>query len=209
MFSTVNNDNQTERLFKAIDDENWEAFQVAIGEGANVNAFDQQGYSPLMKVAMNYSSLVTVNERSLTLEKQVIYLITNSLTDINLKSQVPVPERMPSLNDYSRVVFLDEENNTALHLACILASEHMVSILLRRKDIDLSIENYERKTAEECSDRSNFTRIKKEFEKAKLGQRLLSLMANGNFNQEVRRLSGDGNLNPNCFDKAGLKHLLF
>ncbi|QMV45663.1 hypothetical protein HC358_00620 [Wolbachia pipientis] len=34
-------DEPTQKLFKAIDDENLEAFQQALEEGANVNKFDE------------------------------------------------------------------------------------------------------------------------------------------------------------------------
>ena len=44
------NDEPTKKLFKAIDDENLEAFKQAIAEGADVNAFDEEGMTPLISI---------------------------------------------------------------------------------------------------------------------------------------------------------------
>lgn len=40
----------TTKLFKAIDDGNIEDFERALAEGANVNAFDEGGFTPLMSI---------------------------------------------------------------------------------------------------------------------------------------------------------------
>lgn len=47
-------DAPTRNLFQAIDDEDLEGFKQALTEGANVNAFDEEGMTPLMFIANAY-----------------------------------------------------------------------------------------------------------------------------------------------------------
>ncbi|MGL9762689.1 MAG: hypothetical protein ACR5LB_11350 [Wolbachia sp.] len=44
----------TKKLFDTIDDENLEDFKQALAEGADVNAFDEEGMTPLMSTANAY-----------------------------------------------------------------------------------------------------------------------------------------------------------
>ncbi|WP_244663056.1 ankyrin repeat domain-containing protein [Wolbachia endosymbiont of Wiebesia pumilae] len=46
----------TKQLFKAIDDGNLEDFKEALAEGADVNAFDKEGMTPLMSIVTNLSA---------------------------------------------------------------------------------------------------------------------------------------------------------
>lgn len=91
----------TKQLFKAIDDENLEAFKQALAEGADVNVFDEEGMTPLMSTASAY---ITSNDQP-TLEKMAKLLIQNSNIDINAQSKQPVYEERKKKDSQGRKVF--------------------------------------------------------------------------------------------------------
>ncbi|MDR1139741.1 MAG: ankyrin repeat domain-containing protein [Rickettsiales bacterium] len=91
----------TKKLFQAIDDENLEDFKRALAEGADVNAFDEEGMTPLMSTANAY---ITSNDQP-TLEKVAKLLIQNSNIDINSQSKQPVCEERQKRDSQGRKVF--------------------------------------------------------------------------------------------------------
>jgi|GEM_PF-4548892 len=93
----------TEWLFKAIDNENLEAFKQAIAEGANVNAFDEGGMTPLMSIARACD--VTYGRQPM-LEKMAKLLIQNSSIDINAQSREYVYEERQKRDRHGRLVYL-------------------------------------------------------------------------------------------------------
>jgi len=67
-------DAPTQKLFDAIDGENLEAFKQALAEGADVNAFDKEGMTPLMSIV----NVCTVSgDGQAKLEKMAKLLIQN------------------------------------------------------------------------------------------------------------------------------------
>ncbi|MCM1001886.1 hypothetical protein DM84_01295 [Wolbachia pipientis] len=92
----------TKKLFDAIDDENLEAFKQALVEGADVNAFDEAGMTPLISIANAY---ITSNNQP-TLEKMAKLLIQNSNIDINAQSKQPVYEERQKRDQLGRLIYL-------------------------------------------------------------------------------------------------------
>ncbi|WP_423349248.1 ankyrin repeat domain-containing protein [Wolbachia sp. wLmal] len=87
-------DAPTQKLFKAIDDENLEAFKQAIAEGADVNAFDKEGMTPLMSIVINLSA---GSETEKEYQNMIRLLLLHRSIDVNISEQ--------------------NNNNTVLHLA--------------------------------------------------------------------------------------------
>ncbi|MDX5507639.1 MAG: hypothetical protein O7149_03400, partial [Wolbachia endosymbiont of Hylaeus sinuatus] len=95
-------DESTQGLFEAIDNENLEAFKQALKEGADVNAFDEEGMTPLMFTANIY---ITSNNQP-TLEKMAKLLIQNRSININAQSKQPVYEERQKRDRHGRLVYL-------------------------------------------------------------------------------------------------------
>lgn len=77
----------TQKLFKAIDNENLENFKQALIEGADINAFDEEGMTPLMSVINAY---IVSSDGQPTLETMAKLLIQNRSIDINAQSKQPI-----------------------------------------------------------------------------------------------------------------------
>ncbi len=95
-------DAPTQKLFKAIDDENLEAFKQALEGDADVNAFDEEGMTPLMSIARACD--VTYGRQPM-LEKMAKLLIQNSSIDINARSREYVYEERQKKDSQGHVVF--------------------------------------------------------------------------------------------------------
>ncbi|MGL9758499.1 MAG: ankyrin repeat domain-containing protein [Wolbachia sp.] len=95
-------DAPTQKLFKAIDDENLEAFKQALEGDADVNAFDEEGMTPLMSIARACD--VTYGRQPM-LEKMAKLLIQNSSIDINAQSREYVYEERQKKDSQGHVVF--------------------------------------------------------------------------------------------------------
>ncbi|WP_265039576.1 ankyrin repeat domain-containing protein [Wolbachia endosymbiont (group A) of Protocalliphora azurea] len=80
-------DEPTQKLFKAIDNENPEAFKQALKEGADVNAFDKEGMTPLMSIV---NVCAVSGDGQATLEKMAKLLIQNRSININAQSKQSV-----------------------------------------------------------------------------------------------------------------------
>ncbi|MGY5857132.1 ankyrin repeat domain-containing protein [Wolbachia endosymbiont of Nasonia oneida] len=93
----------TKQLFKAINDGNLEDFKEALAEGADVNAFDKEGMTPLMSIARACD--VTYG-RQPTLEKMAKLLIQNRSININAQSKQPVYEERQKRDRHGRLVYL-------------------------------------------------------------------------------------------------------
>jgi ankyrin repeat protein len=93
--------NQTKKLFKAIEDENLENFKQALREGANVNAFDEDGLTPLMSLANIY---ITSNNQPI-LKKIAKLLAQEKNIDINAQSKQPIYEQRQKKDHYGRPIY--------------------------------------------------------------------------------------------------------
>ncbi|WP_425386123.1 hypothetical protein [Wolbachia endosymbiont (group A) of Barypeithes pellucidus] len=92
----------TKQLFKAIDNENLEAFKQAIAEGADVNAFDEEGMTPLMSIARACDASY---DKQPVLEKMAKLLIQNNNIKINVQGKQPVYKERQKKDSQDRVVF--------------------------------------------------------------------------------------------------------
>ncbi|MDR0773561.1 MAG: ankyrin repeat domain-containing protein [Wolbachia pipientis] len=89
-------DEPTQKLFKAIDDENLEAFKQALEEGADVNAFDEGGMTPLASIVTNLSAS---SRKEKEYQIMIRLLLLHRSIDVNIREQ--------------------NNNNTALHLGSV------------------------------------------------------------------------------------------
>ncbi len=93
----------TTKLFKAIDDENPGDFERALTEGANVNAFDKEGLTPLMSIANSY---VVNGYVQAALEKMAKLLIQKRSININVQSEQPVYKQEHKRDQFGRSLYL-------------------------------------------------------------------------------------------------------
>lgn len=176
----------TKQLFKAIDNENLEAFKQAIAEGANVNTFDA-GYTPLMTIIMN-------GDNSPICLKMMMLLLQHQNLNINAQET--------------------KERNTALHLAFRMENQHFIKILLRHPSLNVNIKNNHRidfrgnffHTPKEYIEqiggeqRKDFSYLTMEITKATRGKELLNALSRGNIYQAKGLLNQE--LNPNCWKRT-------
>ncbi|WP_353276075.1 ankyrin repeat domain-containing protein [Wolbachia endosymbiont (group A) of Pipizella viduata] len=176
----------TKQLFKAIDNENLEAFKQAIAEGANVNTFDA-GYTPLMTIIMN-------GDDSPICLKMMMLLLQHQNLNINAQET--------------------KERNTALHLAFRIENQHFIKILLRHPSLNVNIKNNHRTdfggnffhTPKEYIEqiggeqRKGFSYLTMEITKASRGKELLNALSRGNIYQAKGLLNQE--LNPNCWKRT-------
>ncbi|MDG7052866.1 MAG: ankyrin repeat domain-containing protein, partial [Wolbachia endosymbiont of Alcedoecus sp.] len=173
----------TKKLFQAIDDENLEAFEQALAEGANVNAFDRV-YTPLITIIIsNSDSPICLKMMMLLLQHQ----------DLNVNIQEP------------------KENNTALHLAFCMENRDFVLMLFKHPNLNLDIKNnYNDRYGVDRSDTSkeyverigreqkrDFSYLTVEIQKAQKGKELLNALASRNIYRAKILLNQE--LNPNCW----------
>jgi len=92
----------TQKLFQAIDDENLEDFKQAVAEGANINAFDEEGMAPLMSIVNGYA---VSSYGQHTLEKMAKLLIQNRSININARSKQHVYKERQKRDSQGRKVF--------------------------------------------------------------------------------------------------------
>ncbi|WP_434732445.1 ankyrin repeat domain-containing protein [Wolbachia endosymbiont of Zygogramma bicolorata] len=93
----------TKQLFEAIDNGYLEGFKQALKEGGDVNAFDEEGMTPLMSIVNVY---VVSGDKQPTLEKMSKLLIQNSNIDINAQSREYVYEERQKKDEFGRLVYL-------------------------------------------------------------------------------------------------------
>lgn len=191
----------TKYLFNTIDNGYLEGFKQALKEGADVNAFDAEGMTPLMSIANVY---VVSGDKQPTLEKMSKLLIQNINININAQSkQVISEEQWRYTSDFQDVVssgfrpIADMRKDAALHIACLVGAKDMVKILLTHPDVKTDIRNYKGKSPKDCIARGFEDVIKLEFKKAQKANELLGALASREFYQANMLLNEE--LNPNCW----------
>ncbi len=188
------------KSYKAIDNENLEAFKRALKEGADVNAFDKEGMTPLMSIV---NVCAVSGDGQATLEKMAKLLIQNRSININAQSKQSVsttrtrydPSTQSEISKF--ITTSNMRKDTALHIACQVGAKDMVKILLTHPDIKTDIKNYEYKSPEDCIARGFERVIKLEFKKAQKANELLGALASRDFYQANMLLNEE--LNPNCW----------
>ncbi|WP_264329505.1 MULTISPECIES: ankyrin repeat domain-containing protein [unclassified Wolbachia] len=196
-------DEPTQKLFKAIDNENPEAFKQALKEGADVNAFDKEGMTPLMSIV---NVCAVSGDGQATLEKMAKLLIQNRSININAQSKQSVsttrtrydPSTQSEISEF--ITTSNMRKDTALHIACQVGAKDVVKILLTHPDIKTDIKNYEYKSPEDCIARGFERVIKLEFKKAQKANELLGALSSRNIYQAKRPLNQE--FNPNCWKRS-------
>ncbi|WP_265017752.1 MULTISPECIES: ankyrin repeat domain-containing protein [unclassified Wolbachia] len=196
-------DEPTQKLFKAIDNENPEAFKQALKEGADVNAFDKEGMTPLMSIV---NVCAVSGDGQATLEKMAKLLIQNRSININAQSKQSVsttrtrydPSTQSEISEF--ITTSNMRKDTALHIACQVGAKDVVKILLTHPDIKTDIKNYEYKSPEDCIVRGFERVIKLEFKKAQKANELLGALSSRNIYQAKRPLNQE--FNPNCWKRS-------
>ncbi|MGL9718264.1 MAG: ankyrin repeat domain-containing protein [Wolbachia sp.] len=191
----------TKQLFEAIDDENLEDFKQAITEGADVNAFDEEGMTPLMSI----TNIYITSDNQPALKEIAKLLIQRRNIDINAQSkQVISEEQWRYTHDFQGIVSSGfrptayVRKDTALHIACQVGAKDIVKILLTHPDVKTGVENYEYKSPKNCIARGFEDTIKLEFEKAQKGKQLLNALSS----IYLTKVLLDEELNPNCWERA-------
>ncbi|MDG7052432.1 MAG: hypothetical protein LKM45_00905 [Wolbachia endosymbiont of Alcedoecus sp.] len=191
----------TKKLFDAIYDENLEAFKQALADGADVNAFDEEGMTPLMSIANTY---ITSNDQP-TLEKVAKLLIQNRSININAQSKqsVSTTRSRYDLNIQDEISELivtpNKRRDTILHIACLVGAKDIVKMLLTHPNVETDVRNCEYKSPVNCIARGSEGTIKLEFEKAQKGKQLLNALAGKSIYQAKTLLNQE--LNPNCWSR--------
>ena len=196
-------DQPTQKLFKAIDNENPEAFKQALKEGADVNAFDKEGMTPLMSIV---NVCAVSGDGQAALEKMAKLLIQNRSININAQSKQSVsttrtrydPSTQSEISEF--ITTSNMRKDTALHIACQVGAKDVVKILLTHPDIKTDIKNYEYKSPEDCIARGFERVIKLEFKKAQKANELLGALSSRNIYQAKRPLNQE--FNPNCWKRS-------
>lgn len=92
----------TTKLFKAIDDENLGDFERALAEGADVNAFNEEGMTPLMSIANIYNA----SNNQTALKDMAKLLIQKRSININVQSEQPVYKEIQKKDQFGRLLYL-------------------------------------------------------------------------------------------------------
>jgi hypothetical protein len=166
----------TKKLFQAIDDENLEAFEQALAEGANVNAFDA-GYTPLMTIVTNLSACSGI-ETEEKYHSMIRLLLLDRNINVNIREQI---------ND-----------NTVLHLAMCFQQKKTLQLLLSHPNINTNITNKEYQSPSECARQNRAEHLIMEIQKAQKGKQLLTALSR---NIYLAKTLLNQDLNPNCWER--------
>lgn len=156
---------QTERLFKAIEERNLEDFEQALREGASVNAL-YSGYTPLMIIIVVY---LTSDNDPVTEKKyhsMIKLLLLHEGIDINIRG--------------------GPELKTALHQAMLCFQTKVVQLLLRHPGIT---------NIEQIPERNRASFLTPEVNKAEQGKELLNALSIGNIDEAQTLLNQELNPN--------------
>lgn len=167
----------TKQLFKAIDNENLEAFKQAIAEGADVNAFDEEGMTPLISIAINLSAGFKTEKEY---QNMIRLLLLHQSIDVNIREQ--------------------NNGNTALHLAMCFQQKKTLQLLLSHPNIITYLTNKKQQNSEECARQNRAEYLIIEIQKARKGRELLDALSSGNIYQAKRLLNQE--FNPNCWKRS-------
>ncbi|WP_341815032.1 ankyrin repeat domain-containing protein [Wolbachia endosymbiont (group A) of Chalcis sispes] len=167
----------TKQLFKAIDDGNLEDFKEALAEGADVNAFDKEGMTPLMSIVTNLSA---GSETEKEYQNMIRLLLLHRSIDVNISEQ--------------------NNNNTVLHLAMCFQQKKTLQLLLSHPNINTYLTNKNHQNPEECARQNRAGHLIIEIQKAQKGKELLAALSSGNIYQAKRLLNQE--LNPNCWKRT-------
>ncbi|WP_250295107.1 ankyrin repeat domain-containing protein [Wolbachia endosymbiont of Oedothorax gibbosus] len=165
----------TQKLFKAIDDENLEGFKQALAEGADVNAFDKEGMTPLVSIVTNLSAGFKKEYQNM-----IRLLLLHQRIDVNICEK--------------------SNDDTALHLAMCFQQKKTLQLLLSHPNINTNITNKKNQSPSECARQNRAEHLIIEIQKARKGKELLAALSSGNIYQAETLLNQE--LNPNCWRRT-------
>ncbi|WP_353285028.1 ankyrin repeat domain-containing protein [Wolbachia endosymbiont (group A) of Beris morrisii] len=168
-------DESTKQLFKAVDDENLEDFKQALTEGADVNAFDKEGMTPLVSIVTNLSAGFKKEYQNM-----IRLLLLHQRIDVNICEK--------------------SNDDTALHLAMCFQQKKTLQLLLSHPNINTNITNKKNQSPSECARQNRAEHLIIEIQKARKGRQLLDALFNGNINRAKTLLAQE--LNPNCWRRT-------
>ncbi|WP_237342963.1 ankyrin repeat domain-containing protein [Wolbachia endosymbiont of Folsomia candida] len=166
---------QTEKLFRAIDDENLEDFRQALEQGADVNGVGG-GYTPLMAIINNVSGGA---QREKECHSMIKLLLLHDGIEINACE--------------------DTNRNTALHLAMCFQQKKVVQLLLSHPNINTSLTNIDYRSPEVFAKQHRAAHLVPEIRKAQIGKELLEALSDKNITQAKTLLYQE--FNPNCWNR--------
>ncbi|WP_265025038.1 TomO hydrophobic C-terminal domain-containing protein [Wolbachia endosymbiont (group B) of Pammene fasciana] len=166
----------TKKLFKAIDDENLGDFKRALAEGADVNAFNEEGITPLISIMNN---LTVYSEAEKEYQSMIRLLLLHRSIDVNIQKK--------------------DDVNTALHLAMCFQQQKVLQLLLSHPRISIDLLNKNFQNLEQHARRNNVEHLIIEIQKAQTGKELLNALSNRNIDQAKGLLNQK--LNPNCWKR--------
>ncbi|WP_410542878.1 ankyrin repeat domain-containing protein [Wolbachia endosymbiont of Tetranychus urticae] len=168
----------TEKLFKAIDDENLGDFERALEEGADVNAFNEEGMTPLISIIDDLSAGSETEEEK-EYQSMIRLLLLHRSIDVNIQEK--------------------GDGNTALHLAMSFQQRKVLQLLLSHPRISMYLKNKRFQNPGEFAKKHRAGHLIIEIQKAQTGKQLLNALANGNFHEAKRLLNKE--FNPNCWKR--------
>ncbi|MGY5878165.1 ankyrin repeat domain-containing protein [Wolbachia endosymbiont of Nasonia giraulti] len=133
----------TTKLFEAIDDGNLGDFERALTEGANVNAFNEEGYTPLMSIINNLSSGSGAEKEY---QSMIRLLLFHRSIDVNIHEE--------------------RNGNTALHLAMCFQQKKVLQLLLSHPRISIYLPNKSFQNPEQFARRNRADHLIIEIQKA-------------------------------------------
>jgi len=166
----------TTKLFEAIDGENPGDFELALAEGANVNAFNEEGVTPLISIINNLSA---GSETGKEYQNMIRLLLLQQSIDVNIREQ--------------------SNSNTALHLAMCFQQKKVLQLLLSHPNISTCLTNKAYQNPEQCARQNRAEHLIIEMQKARTGRQLLNVLSGKNINEVKRLLNQE--LNPNCWKR--------
>ncbi|WP_264375321.1 MULTISPECIES: TomO hydrophobic C-terminal domain-containing protein [unclassified Wolbachia] len=179
----------TKKLFKAIqfqgtDDERvtpeeaLNHFQQALQEGADVNAFNEEGMTPLISIIYDLSAGSETEEEK-EYQSMIRLLLLHRSIDVNIQKK--------------------GDGNTALHLAMSFQQRKVLQLLLSHPRIMMYLLNKRLQDPEECAKKNRAEHLIIEIQKAQTGKELLNALSHGNFHEAKRLLNEE--FNPNCWKR--------
>ncbi|WP_425384422.1 TomO hydrophobic C-terminal domain-containing protein [Wolbachia endosymbiont (group B) of Eupithecia inturbata] len=168
----------TTKLFEAIDEKKLGDFERALEEGADVNAFNEEGMTPLISIIGDLSAGSETEEEK-EYQSMIRLLLLHRSIDVNIQKK--------------------GDGNTALHLAMSFQQRKVLQLLLSHPRISMYLQNKRFQNPGEFAKKHRAEHLIIEIQKAQTGKQLLNALSHGNFHEAKRLLNEE--FNPNCWKR--------
>ncbi|WP_264682646.1 MULTISPECIES: ankyrin repeat domain-containing protein [unclassified Wolbachia] len=153
-------------------------FQQALQEGADVNAFNEEGMTPLISIIYDLSAGSETEEEK-EYQSMIRLLLLHRSIDVNIQKK--------------------GDGNTALHLAMSFQQRKVLQLLLSHTRISMYLLNKRLQDPEKCAKKNRAEHLIIEIQKAETGKQLLNALSNRNIDRAKELLNQE--LNPNCWKR--------